>query len=285
MRYVWKLALYGLLLVPWSRGEEQAAPRPNDGFYFVQITDTHWGALDGVALTRRAVAAVNGLPVKVEFVVHTGDILADRIRDERIVNDGLDALKGLAAPLFFVPGNHDILRDDHAATARLFEKYFGAMGGRTVVKGVVCLFGSTEWPKDPASTPAQAECDWIEKSLGAQEQRPVLVFQHRPPVRDLLAKTAVPADNEMSHPRWQGLFEEHPQIKALITGHLHRDELHWIGQVPIYVSSALARFWDRQPSFRLYKYEHGRLEYWTLYIERPPSSGTKQNSSRGGGGG
>ena len=38
--------------------------------------------------------------------------------------------------------------------------------------------------------------------------------------------------------------------------------------VPVYVSAALARFWDRQPSFRLYQYQGGRINYWTLYPER-----------------
>ena len=89
---------------------------------------------------------------------------------------------------------------------------------------------------------------------------------------DLLAEGDASAWNRESyHPRWARLFNEQPEIKAVVAGHLHRDELHWIGSVPIYVASSLARFWDRQPSFRLYEYRDGKLGYWTIYLKRTPS--------------
>src|SRR5256885_15788317 len=50
-----------------------------DDFYFVQLSDTHWGFEgapnpDAKVTLRKAVAAVNALPEKPDFVVFTGDL-------------------------------------------------------------------------------------------------------------------------------------------------------------------------------------------------------------------
>ena len=51
-----------------------------DDFYFVQLSDTHWG-FDGKAINpdahgtlQKAVAAVNSLNVQPDFVMFTGDL-------------------------------------------------------------------------------------------------------------------------------------------------------------------------------------------------------------------
>ncbi len=241
-------------------------------FFFAQITDTHWGAGDTVALTRTAVAMMNRLPVKLEFVVHTGDMLADRIGDERTVREGLDAMKSIKAPVYYVPGNHDILAVDAERTAKLFTQYFGPVNGRLEVKGVVCLFVCTESLDGDTRNLGRIQREWVEGQLKGMGGRPVLMFMHKPPVRDMLTEGS-PSDWQKDdyHPQWKRLFDEHPEIKAVVAGHLHRDELHWIGSVPIHVASSLAPFWDRQPSFRLYEYRNGRLGYWTIYLNRTVS--------------
>ncbi|MEI6148749.1 MAG: metallophosphoesterase [bacterium] len=252
-----------------ARAERESAPVH---FFFVQITDTHWGAGDSVSLTRTAAAMVNQLPVPIEFVVHTGDVLADRIGDAGIVAEGLEAMKAIKVPVYYIPGNHDILADDGDNTARLFGQYFGALKSRVEIKGVICLFVNTEPLKGDTGSPGQVQRKWVESQLREAGGRPVLIFMHRPPVQDLLAEGDASAWNRESyHPRWARLFIEQPEIKAVVAGHLHRDELHWIGSVPIYVASSLARFWDRQPSFRLYEYRDGKLGYWTIYLKRTPS--------------
>lgn len=245
---------------------EGGAEDAGKALFFVQITDTHWGAKGGLALTRKAVEAINALPVDVAFVVHTGDVFADTIYKEPVVNEGLEAMRGLKAPVYYLPGNHDLLEGDTKETERLFEKYFGKVSTKVEIRGVLCLFMCSELRDGDERTPAKAQQDWIDRAIAKDERRPVLVFVHRPPVADRIkARTAEEWGYEL-HPRWERLFREHPQVKAMVTGHLHRDELHWIGEVPIYVASSLASFWDRQPSVRLYKFEAGRLAYWTIYL-------------------
>src|SRR5215469_18034698 len=52
----------------------------DDDFFFVQLSDTHWG-FDGPAINpdskgtlKKAVAAVNALPSPPDFVIFTGDL-------------------------------------------------------------------------------------------------------------------------------------------------------------------------------------------------------------------
>lgn len=260
-----------------ARAGQDAGPRH---FFFAQITDTHWGAGDTLDLTRTAVAMINKLPVPLEFVVHTGDVLADKIGDDRMVREGLEVMKGVKAPVYYLPGNHDILKDDSINTARLFERYFGARNGRIEVRGVVCLFVCTELQEGDTRTPGHVQREWVEDKLKEAGKRPVLIFMHKPPIQDLLAEGHAEAwDKGNYHPRWAQLFNEHPEIKAVVAGHLHRDELHWIESVPVYVGSSLAPFWDRQPSFRLYEYRDGRLSYWTIYLDRSTSKSSRNRAA------
>jgi hypothetical protein len=53
----------------------------------------------------------------------------------------------------------------------------------------------------------------------------------------------------------------------VIAGHFHRDELHWVGDVPLFVCAPLAGYWGRQGSYRIYEYKDGRLGYRTQYLE------------------
>ena len=236
-------------------------------FRFVQITDTHWGARDGAALTRRAVEAINQLPFKIEFVVHTGDMLADAIDNESVVKDGLDAMKSLTAPVFYVPGNHDILKDDLAGTAALYKKYFGPLSRRAEVQGVVCLFFYSEPLVNGFRVRGYDALGWLEENLKQAGEKPILLFQHSPSVGTLLDKHEAPEGAAGTREAWEALVKGKGSLKAIVAGHLHRDELHWVGQIPLYVSAPMARFWDRQPSFRVYEYWDGKLSYWTEYLE------------------
>ena len=60
-------------------GMGRAAGAAQDEFYFVQLSDTHWGYEgaanpDAKGTLRKAVAAVNALAVKPDLIVFTGDL-------------------------------------------------------------------------------------------------------------------------------------------------------------------------------------------------------------------
>lgn len=244
-----------------------ALAAPPAHFYFVQITDTHWGARDGVALTRKAVDAINALPWPIEFVVHTGDMCADNVSDASVVRQGLAAMKGLRAPVYYVAGNHDVLAPDASRTAALCVRHFGPLSRRVDVRGVACLFFCSEPLLGGYALAGYDALGWLKENLGQSGGRPVLLFQHAPAVGRLFDGSDEPRSDDGTLAEWEALVRRHVSIKAVIAGHVHRDELHWVGSVPVYVSAAIARFWERQPSFRVYEYWDGRLSYWTEYLE------------------
>jgi 3',5'-cyclic AMP phosphodiesterase CpdA len=98
-----------------------AQETPGAHFYFAQITDTHFGSRDHLKRTRKIIERLNALPMEIACVVHTGDIVADRIDDTRLVNDVLALMGQIKVPLHYVPGNHDILKDRRQASYRVYE--------------------------------------------------------------------------------------------------------------------------------------------------------------------
>ncbi len=81
--------------------------------HFVHITDTHIGSdpdytLYGVATlpaVERLVEELNGLPVRPDFVLHTGDISADA--SPQAYRLTAEAFSSLEVPIYYVTGNHD----------------------------------------------------------------------------------------------------------------------------------------------------------------------------------
>ncbi|HEX8871189.1 MAG TPA: metallophosphoesterase, partial [Candidatus Acidoferrum sp.] len=83
---------------------------------FAQISDSHMGFnkpanTDVAATFKAAVAKINALPTRPEFLLHTGDIshlakaeefdTVDQILKDAVTKD-----------VFFVPGEHDVVGDD-----------------------------------------------------------------------------------------------------------------------------------------------------------------------------
>src|SRR5690348_17307550 len=76
-----KLAgLGGAVFASGLAGCAGMARSQQDDFYFVQLSDTHWGFKgpaqnpDAEGTLHKAVAAVNGLPFQPDFIVFTGDL-------------------------------------------------------------------------------------------------------------------------------------------------------------------------------------------------------------------
>src|SRR6187399_1147628 len=90
-------------------------------FYFVQISDTHWG-FNGPAINpdsegtlKKAIAAVNALDDQPDFVVFTGD-LTQTTDDSAIRRTRMAEFRDIAGQLKvkdvrFMPGEHDAALD------------------------------------------------------------------------------------------------------------------------------------------------------------------------------
>ena len=89
--------------------------RATQPFTFAQLSDSHIGFnkppnADARATFREAIAKVKALPNRPDFVIHTGDV-SQLSRDEEF-DDAEQMLKELGLPVFFVPGEHDMLDPD-----------------------------------------------------------------------------------------------------------------------------------------------------------------------------
>jgi len=90
----------------------RTAVRP---FTFVQLSDSHIGFnkppnADARATFREAVAKVKALAVQPDFIIHTGDV-SQLSRDDEF-DDADQILKEAGLPVFFIPGEHDMLDPD-----------------------------------------------------------------------------------------------------------------------------------------------------------------------------
>ena len=92
---------------------------PREIVYFVHISDTHIGATPdfmrhghhAYGCAERVVEIINNLPVALDFVVHTGDIVYHP--DPRAYRLAARLFEQLNAPVYYVAGNHDRARDIH----------------------------------------------------------------------------------------------------------------------------------------------------------------------------
>lgn len=244
--------------------EEQV--KPTASFYFVQITDTHLDDGDNFERTRKAVEQINALSMPIKCVIHTGDITYEKTEDESVVMKGLAILRELKVPIHFVPGNHDILRSRYAITRDAYIKYFGSLVTEVEYDGVVFIMIYTEPLSESFSLDAYAPISELEAGLKRANEKPVIVFQHAPAVSGFFNNTMRAGWKKEIREKWESVLNAY-NVKAVIAGHFHRDEHHWHGKVPLYVSAPISGAWGRQASFRVYEYKDGKVGYRTLYIK------------------
>jgi 3',5'-cyclic AMP phosphodiesterase CpdA len=235
-----------------------------DVLRFVQITDTHLGDRDHLERTRSLVAMINRLPLSIDFVVHTGDIFADGVPSGARAQLA-SVFASLTPPIYFLPGNHDIPSTDLAGGAAVFRREVGPLVHRAEHRGVVLVFAYTEPMATGTALPGYDPYVEIESALSGAGGKPVLFFHHRPAAEDFYNNFVHPGWEPAGRTRLEDLLRRHP-VKAVVTGHFHRDELQWVGDVPVFTAPPVASYWGRQASVRIYEYSGGRLSYRSVYL-------------------
>ncbi len=235
-------------------------------FYFVQISDTHFGDGDHAKRVARVVDRINNLPMKIECVVHTGDITMNKILDEATLTNARSVLGDLQVPIHYVPGNHDFLPKLLEETRRTYESNFGTLISKAEYKGVVFIFICTEPLAQSFILEGFEPLKELEGYLQRADGRPVLLFHHTPSVEDFYRNKIHEGWKRKFRDKWEKFINTH-NVKAVIAGHFHRDEHHWLGNVPLYVCSPVAGYWGRQATFRIYEFKNGKISYRTQYIK------------------
>jgi 3',5'-cyclic AMP phosphodiesterase CpdA len=161
-----------------------AAQAPVKDFYFVQLSDTHWGYQgaanpDASGTLSKAVAAVNALKDPPDFIVFTGD-LTHTTDDPAERRRRLTEFKSIVSELKvknvrFMPGEHDASLDRGAAYTELF----GAMNYTFDHGGI--HFIALDNVSDPGAKIGDEQLQWLKADLAKQDlNAPIIVLTHRP---------------------------------------------------------------------------------------------------------
>ena len=155
-----------------------------DDFFFVQLSDTHWGFKgppnpEAANTLKQAVQAVNALPIQPDFIVFTGD-LTHTTDDEAERNKRMREFKAIVADLKapvqrYMPGEHDASLD----WGKAFQEHFGPTHYSFDHKGI--HFAVIDNVSDPGAAIGDAQLDWLLADLKPlRKEAPIVIFTHRP---------------------------------------------------------------------------------------------------------
>jgi hypothetical protein len=216
----------------------QAAATPSDDFYFVQLSDTHWGFSgapnpDAANTLKKAVAAVNALAEPPEFIVFTGDLThttddpAERRRRMAEFRDIVSALK--VKQVRFMPGEHDASLDRGAAYKEFFGDTFYAFDH----KGV--HFIAVDNVSDPGARIGDEQLAWMQADLARRPvDSPIVVLAHRPlfdlePKWDWATRDGAQAVD---------ILMKYPKV-TVFYGHIHQEHHHMTGHIAHHSAKSL----------------------------------------------
>jgi 3',5'-cyclic AMP phosphodiesterase CpdA len=236
-----KLAgLGGIVFASALRGTARAAAHANadEDFYFVQLSDSHWGFEgppnpDAKGTLKKAVAAVNELSEPPDFIVFTGDLthITENPRERRKrMAEFRDIVAQLnVANVHFMPGEHDASLDEGKA----FQEFFGATHYTFDHKGVHCIV--IDNVSDPRAMIGDEQLRWLAADLvKLPRESDIIVFTHRP-LFDL-------------YPQWDWatrdgakaieLLQGHANV-TVFYGHIHQENHHMTGHIAHHSAKSL----------------------------------------------
>jgi 3',5'-cyclic-AMP phosphodiesterase len=154
---------------------------------FVQISDSHIGFdkpanTDVTATLRAAIAKIKADPEPPAFVLHTGDLT--HLSKASEFDTLQQVLSDLSVPVFYVPGEHDVLGDDGKSYLERFGKGTHGAGWHSFDKGGVHFVGLVNVVNLKAGglgNLGDEQLEWLEKDLKpVKSSTPVVVFAHIP---------------------------------------------------------------------------------------------------------
>jgi 3',5'-cyclic AMP phosphodiesterase CpdA len=161
---------------------------PTAGFSFLQLSDSHVGFNkaanpDASATLREAVAKVIAMPVKPDFIIHTGDI-TQLSRDNQF-DDADQIMRETGIHTFYVPGEHDML-DEGAGKAFLARYGKGSKGAgwfsfdHNGAHFIGLVNVANLKPGGMGSLGAE-QLAWLKRDVaGLPASTPIIVFAHIP---------------------------------------------------------------------------------------------------------
>jgi 3',5'-cyclic-AMP phosphodiesterase len=220
-------------------------PKPT---LLVQISDIHIGGSedgkDPIPRVEAVIEAIRSLPNAPDAVLVSGDLTDHGAAEEYEVVRGL--LARLELPLHVLPGNHDDrgrLREalDLPGSGEEPINYSASVGELRLV-----LLDSNVPGQDPGRYDAE-RLAWLDEELASEPERLTILAVHHTPLT-----TGIPewdAINLAADDREAlgALVARHPQLRAIVGGHLHRVAVSALGGCP--VLSAPSAYLQVRPNF------------------------------------
>jgi Icc protein len=157
------------------------------GLRFAQISDSHIGFdkpanTDVTATLRAAIAKIKAAPEPPSFVLHTGDLTH---LSKPAEFDTLQQVLGeLSMPVFYVPGEHDVLEDDGKSYLQRFGKGTQGAGWHSFDQGGIHFIGLVNVVNLKAGglgSLGAAQLEWLEQDVKRlKSSTPIVVFAHIP---------------------------------------------------------------------------------------------------------
>src|SRR3954470_5726535 len=154
---------------------------------FVQISDSHIGFdkpanADVTATLREAIPKIKAAPEQAAFVLHNGDLT--HLSRPAEFDTLQQVMTELALPVFYVPGEHDVLADDGTSYLQRFGKGTQGAGWHSFDQNGVHFIGLVNVVNMKAGGlgnlgPEQLE--WLAKDVThLKSSTPIVVFAHIP---------------------------------------------------------------------------------------------------------
>ena len=187
---VWTLSggvLRGSPLGQSNRNPGQVGAEGGAALRFVQISDTHIGFdkpanTDVAATLRDAIAKINASPEPPSFVLHTGDLT--HLSKPAEFDTLEQILAELSVPVFYVPGEHDVLEDDGKSYLRRFGKGTRGAGWHSFDHAGVHFIGLVNVVNLRAGglgALGDEQLEWLEADVKRLSgSTPIVVFAHIP---------------------------------------------------------------------------------------------------------
>ncbi|HEX7953216.1 MAG TPA: metallophosphoesterase [Burkholderiales bacterium] len=223
----------------YSSGSAARTNTAPQDFYFVQLSDTHWGFSgpqvnpDAGGTLQKAVAAVNALRQRPDFVVFTGDLTHttdDPVERRRRLGEFRDIVANLKVKdVKFMPGEHDASLDHGKA----YREFFGDPYYAFDHKGI--HFIVLDNVSDPSAMIGEEQLAWLKTELDRLDrQAPIVVLTHRP-LFDL-------------YPQWDWATRDGARAIELLMpyanvtvfyGHIHQEHHQMTGHIAHHAARSL----------------------------------------------
>jgi 3',5'-cyclic AMP phosphodiesterase CpdA len=213
-------------------------PVTAEDFFFLQLSDTHWGFSgppnpEADRTLHTTIATINAASARPDFVMFTGD-LTQTTDDPAVRRARMKEFKAIVAELDvkdvrFIPGEHDASLDGGAA----YREFFGDTHYAFQHEGV--YFIALDNVSDPGASFGAAQLAWLSTEVArVPKTSPLVVFAHRP-LFDLF-------------PAWEwstgdgaqaiAILQTHPMV-SVFYGHIHQEHRHETGQITHYAARSL----------------------------------------------